>query len=89
MATPSVTLTLGDLSLALNEMGLTSVSAAELFRRLQSMPHLAPPLGFTIPSMGPSLAQNIVHQENDAPLKMSEAYLSLLKSLSPLNLLVT
>jgi len=29
------------------------------------------------------------HQENDAPLKMSEAYLSLLKSLSPLNLLVT
>jgi len=26
----------------------------------------------------------LAHQENDAPLKMSEAYLSLLKSLSPL-----
>jgi len=39
-------------------MGLTSVSAAELFRRLQPAPHLAPPLGFTIPSMGPSLVQN-------------------------------
>jgi len=55
-----VTLTLGDPSLALNEIGLTSVSAAELFRRLQPTPHLAPSLDFTIPSMGPSLAQNIV-----------------------------
>jgi len=33
--------------------------------------------------------RGILYQENDAPLKMSEAYLSLLKSLSPLNLLVT
>jgi len=38
MMTPSVTHTLAELSLALNEMGLTSVSAEELFRRLQPMP---------------------------------------------------
>ena len=58
MATPSVTLTLGDLSLALNEMGLTSVPVEELFQRLQPKPHLAPRLGSTFPSTGPSLGQN-------------------------------
>ena len=54
---PSVTVTLNDLSLALNAMGLTgSVSAAELFHRLQTTHDI------TIPSirMAPNLIPDII-----------------------------
>src|SRR6266545_6386417 len=43
MATPSVTVTLNDLYLTLNDMGqMSSVSAAELFHRLRMVPKTTP-----------------------------------------------
>jgi hypothetical protein len=47
-------------------MGLTNVSAAELLDCGSSFTGLGPPLGFTIPSMGSSLTQNIVVIHVDA-----------------------
>jgi len=53
---PSVTVTLKDLSLALNAMGLTgSVSAAELFHRLQTTHDITIPSIRMVPNLIPDI----------------------------------
>ena len=57
MATPSVTVTLNDLYLTLNDMGLmSSVSAAELFHRLGMVPKTTPDVVMDVNALKAALA---------------------------------
>ncbi len=57
MATPSVTVTLNDLYLTLNDMGpMSSVSAAELFHRLDMVPKTTPDVVMDVNALKAALA---------------------------------